>query len=105
MAGAAHTWQTQVGELVEAAPSPLEPPFARGLEECLAHTDLAWRLKQIPKHYAVRGVFMNMLDERAESLSPETQAAYRDFFGCVRFSPVRLYSVTDYLVRLVKLSQ
>ncbi len=83
----------------------MEPLFTRGLEECFARTDLAWRLTQIPKHYAVRGVFMNMLDERALELGADAQAAYRDFFGFTKFSPVRLYSVKDYLIRLVKLSE
>lgn len=85
--------------------APPEAAMARGMEVCFAHTDLAWRLSQIPRHYAVRGVFMNMLDERAAELAPETREAYRTFFGGTRFSPVRLYSPKDYLMRLVKLSE
>lgn len=100
MVGENHKGQS----LAEALPLS-EPSFLRGLEACFLRTDLAWRLGQIPKHYAVRGVFMNMLDERAAELGPESQAAYAAFFGVTKFSPVRLYSVRDYLIRLVKLSE
>lgn len=90
--------------LAEDLPSS-EPAFLRGLETCFARTDLAWRLRRIPKSYAVRGVFMNMLDERAAELGVQSQAAYADFFGKTKFSPIKLYSVKDYLIRLVKLAE
>ncbi|MDX2024336.1 MAG: DUF2378 family protein [Deltaproteobacteria bacterium] len=96
--------KSKAGALAEDLASA-EPSFLRGLEACFAKTDLAWRLAQIPKHYAVRGVFMNMLDERAAELGAESQAAYADFFGVTKFSQIRLYSVKDYLIRLVKLSE
>jgi len=78
---------------------------AHGLEECFAHTDLQWRLGQIPDSHAVRGVFMNMLDERAGEFGPQVQQTYRSFFQTYSFAPVRLYPVKDYLTRLVKLAQ
>jgi uncharacterized protein (TIGR02265 family) len=97
-----HKW----GASAAASAPRLDPESVTvgGLEVCFAHTDLAWRLTQIPDHYAVRGVFMNMLDERAEEFGPDVQAAYRRFFGTFQFAGIRLYPVKDYLTRLVKLA-
>jgi uncharacterized protein (TIGR02265 family) len=75
------------------------------MKACFEHTDLEWRLKQIPDSAMARGVFFNMLDDRASELGPETQRAYRSFFTTYRFSAFRLYPVKDYLTRMVKLAQ
>jgi hypothetical protein len=75
------------------------------MKECFQYTDLEWRLGQIPDAAGCRGVFFNMLDERAAEFGPEVQREYREYFKLYRFSPLRLYSVKDYLTRMVKLSQ
>lgn len=75
------------------------------LDECFAHTDLKWRLAQVPLETTCRGAFFNMLDDRAGALSTEVQAEYRRFFKIHRFSSFRMYPVTDYLTRLVVLAQ
>ena len=75
------------------------------LQECFAHTDLEWRLAQIPDSAACRGVYFNMLDQRAAVFGPDIQKEYRDFFRLVEFSAIRLYPVKDYLTRMVKLAQ
>lgn len=81
------------------------PTASKGMEDCYAHTDLEWRLTRIPDEWAVRGVFMNMLDERAAEFSADVYRAYGDFFTTRRFSVVRLYPVKDYLTRLTKLAE
>jgi uncharacterized protein (TIGR02265 family) len=80
-------------------------PRDSGMKECYTHTDLEWRLSQIPDHAAVRGVFLNMLDDRAKEFGIEVSNEYRSFFKLCRFSALRMYPVKDYLVRLVKLAQ
>lgn len=75
------------------------------MKEVYQYTDLEWRLRQIPDGAACRGVYLNMLDERAAEFGPDVQHRYRDFFRTHRFSPFRLYSVKDYLTRMVVLSQ
>lgn len=72
---------------------------------CYAHTDLKWRLANIPADATCRGAFFNMLDDRAGTLSRETQAEYRSFFRIHRFSAFRMYPVRDYVTRIVVLSQ
>jgi uncharacterized protein (TIGR02265 family) len=74
------------------------------MRECFEHTDLEWRLGQIPEWAACRGVFFNMLDERAGELGAATQSQYRGFFRTHRFTAFRLYPVKDYLTRMVKLA-
>ena len=75
------------------------------LKDVYATTDLEWRLAQIPESAACRGVYLNMLDERAGELSPEAQHAYRDYFKIYKFTPFRLYSVKDYLTRMMMVAQ
>jgi uncharacterized protein (TIGR02265 family) len=72
---------------------------------CYAHTDLKWRLGAIPADATCRGAFFNMLDDRAGTLSPDSQAEYRRFFKIHRFSAFRMYPVRDYVTRIVVLSQ
>jgi uncharacterized protein (TIGR02265 family) len=75
------------------------------LKECFANTDLEWRLGEIPDSAACRGVYFNMLDERAGDFGPLVQRAYRDYFKAYKFSPLRLFSVKDYLTRMAVLAQ
>lgn len=75
------------------------------IEACYANTDLEWRLTQIPADAMCRGAFFNMLDDRAATLSAETQEEYRRFFRVHRFSPFRMYPVADYVTRMVVLAQ
>lgn len=75
------------------------------LADCFAHTDLEWRLAQVPSDAAVRGVFFNMLDASAARRGAGVHRAYRDFFRTWQFSPIRFYPVRDYLTRLVLLAQ
>lgn len=75
------------------------------LRECFAHSDLEWRLSQIPATAMCRGAFFNMLDERAALLSHDTHAAYRAFFRVTRFVPFRMYPISDYLTRMAIVCQ
>jgi uncharacterized protein (TIGR02265 family) len=77
----------------------------KSMRECFKHTDLEWRLAQIPDSAGCRGVFLNMLDERACEFGPEIMNEYRDFFRIYQFSGFRLYPVKDYLMRIVKLAE
>lgn len=83
----------------------LPHPEHASLERCERVTDLAWRLTQIPQDATCRGAFFNMLDDRAGALSPGTQAEYRTFFRIHRFPSFKMFPVSDYLTRLVVLSQ
>lgn len=89
---------------MQALSSPY-PSRRASLEEVFAHTDFEWRLAQIPDDALCRGAFINMLDEHAGALSPETRAEYRRFFRIYRFVPFRMYPVRDYLTRLAILAQ
>jgi uncharacterized protein (TIGR02265 family) len=75
------------------------------LEACFAVTDLEQRLRDIPRDATCRGVFFNMLDDRAAALGRAVAAEYRDFFRVPRLLAFRMYPVRDYLTRLVVLSQ
>ncbi len=75
------------------------------LRACFEHSDLEWRLSQIPSTAMCRGAFFNMLEDRAGSLSPDVRAAYREFFGVTRFVPFRMYPVSDYLTRIAIVCQ
>lgn len=83
----------------------LPRPEPASLEACEEATDLTWRLAQIPPEATCRGAFFNMLDDRAGTLSLETQSEYRRFFRIHRFASFRMYPLSDYLTRLVVLSQ
>lgn len=96
------------GDLVKLAFASQPPPHLihePSLSACFAHTDLEWRLAQIPADATVRGVFFTMLDKSAASFGPDTHHAFRDFFRAWDFSAIRLYPVRDYLTRLVLLAQ
>jgi hypothetical protein len=82
-----------------------EASGAEAMKECYQYTDLEWRLAQIPDWAACRGVFFNMLDDRARDFEPRVQREYRQFFKLYKFSSLRLYPVKDYLTRMVKLAQ
>jgi uncharacterized protein (TIGR02265 family) len=75
------------------------------VEECFKHTDLEWRLAQIPESACCRGVYLNNLDSCALSFGPETQKEYRDFFQLFKFKTFSLYPIKDYLTRLCVLAQ
>jgi uncharacterized protein (TIGR02265 family) len=75
------------------------------LAVCYAATDLEWRLRQIPDSAMSRGIFFNMLDAQAATLSPAVHDDYRRFFRTYRFSPFRMYPTSDFLTRLVLLAQ
>jgi hypothetical protein len=75
------------------------------MKECYAYTDLEWRLAQIPDGAGCRGVYLNMVDERAQEFGRDVLREYRSFFKLYRFSSFRLYPVKDYLCRMVKLAQ
>jgi uncharacterized protein (TIGR02265 family) len=75
------------------------------LEICFAATDLKQRLGDIPRDAMCRGVFFNMLDDRAAALGHAVALEYRDFFRVPRLLAFRMYPVRDYLTRLVVLSQ
>lgn len=75
------------------------------LAECFAHTDLEWRLSQVPDEATCRGAFFTMLAERARDFGPEVLAEYTRVFPPAEHAAFRMYPVRDYLTRLVVLSQ
>jgi uncharacterized protein (TIGR02265 family) len=84
---------------------PIASHHRASLSACFAATDLEWRLRQIPDTAMCRGAYFNMLDARAGVLGSATQHEYRRFFRIHRYTPFRMYPVSDYLTRLVVLAQ
>lgn len=78
---------------------------AASLADCYAHTDLEWRLDQIPDEAMCRGAFFRMLADRACQFGPEVDREYRRLFPSNIHTHFRMYPVRDYLTRLVVLSQ
>lgn len=75
------------------------------LTECYAHTDLEWRLTQIPDEATCRGAFFGMLADRAHAFGPGVEHEYRRLFPTSDQTAFRMYPVRDYLTRIVVLSQ
>jgi hypothetical protein len=93
--------QASISSAIRTNTTPSPTP----LQECLRHTDLEWRLKQIPDTAKCRGAFLNTLDDRAADLGEETRQRYRNFFQTYHFSIFKLFPVRDYLTRIMVLSQ
>jgi hypothetical protein len=83
----------------------MTPAATIRLQECFRHTDLEWRLAQIPAEASCRGAFINMLDERAGQLGRVTQTAYREAFSIHKVSPFKMIPVSRYVTQLVVLAQ
>ena len=67
--------------------------------------DVQWRIANTPDWAACRGVFFNMLDQRATELGPEVRRQYLFSHPISRFNPVRMYSLRDYIIRLANLAK
>lgn len=77
---------------------------AERVARCYAHTDLEWRLANVPADATCRGAFFNMLDDRARSLGALVHDEYSAVFRITRFVPFKMISVADYLTRVVVLA-
>lgn len=70
----------------------------RALEFVSSYCDLSERLEQVPPSARVRGLYLRSLEtflHREGKLS-----LYAEFFGQERWSPIRMYPLRDYLMRL-----
>lgn len=87
----------------ETLPNPTI--YAASLAECFAHTDLEWRLAQIPDDATCRGAFFNMLSDRSRQFGPEVEREYGRIFQYNDYTPYLMYPVRDYVTRIVVLAQ
>jgi uncharacterized protein (TIGR02265 family) len=73
-------------------------PVDRAIELVAAHCDLVDRLKVVPPSAQVRGLYLNSLDTILQRA--DRAALYREYFGGERWSPIRMYPLRDYMIRL-----
>jgi uncharacterized protein (TIGR02265 family) len=66
---------------------------------------MRWRIENTPDWAACRGVYFNMLQDRANALGPEVADRYRRAHPIARFNPVRMYPLRDYLVRIADVAE
>jgi uncharacterized protein (TIGR02265 family) len=78
--------------------SPRPRPIERAVELLAAHCDLADRLQVVPPSAQVRGLYLRSLD--AVTQRAGRGALYRDYFAGERWSPIRMYPLRDYMIRL-----
>jgi len=73
-------------------------PVDRAIELVATHCDLVDRLKVVPPSAQVRGLYLNSLDTILQRA--DRSALYREYFGGERWSPIRMYPLRDYMIRL-----
>jgi uncharacterized protein (TIGR02265 family) len=73
-------------------------PVDRAIELVATHCDLVDRLKVVPPSAQVRGLYLNSLDTILQRA--DRAALYREYFGGERWSPIRMYPLRDYMIRL-----
>ncbi|HEY1533764.1 MAG TPA: TIGR02265 family protein, partial [Polyangiaceae bacterium] len=62
------------------------------------HCDIVERLQALPPSARVRGLYLRSLE--AVTLRAGRAALYREYFGGERWSPIRMYPLRDYMIRL-----
>ena len=79
--------------------SPSRPrPLQRALDLVAPHCDIVERLHALPPSARVRGLYLRSLE--AVTLRAGRAALYREYFGGERWSPIRMYPLRDYMIRL-----
>jgi uncharacterized protein (TIGR02265 family) len=79
--------------------APSRPrPVDRAIALVAAHCDIVERLKVVPPSAQVRGLYLRSLETILQRA--DRGALYREYFGGERWSPIRMYPLRDYMVRL-----
>jgi uncharacterized protein (TIGR02265 family) len=79
--------------------APSRPrPVDRAIALVAAHCDIVERLKVVPPSAQVRGLYLRSLEAILQRA--DRGALYREYFGGERWSPIRMYPLRDYMVRL-----
>ncbi|HEX7453763.1 MAG TPA: TIGR02265 family protein [Polyangiaceae bacterium] len=82
-----------------ATDSPSRPrPLERAIEVVAPHCDIVERLQVVPPSARVRGLYLRSLETVTQRAG--RGALYRQYFGGERWSPVRMYPLRDYMIRL-----
>lgn len=79
-------------------PSLRPRPVERAIQVVAPYCDLASRLEVVPPSAQVRGLYLRSF-ETVLSRAGRAQL-YREYFGGERWSPIRMYPLRDYMVRL-----
>lgn len=73
-------------------------PVDRALQVVAPFCDIVSRLRVVPPSASVRGLYLRSFDTVLQRAG--RAQLYRDFFEGERWSPIRMYPLQDYMVRL-----
>jgi uncharacterized protein (TIGR02265 family) len=79
--------------------APSRPrPVDRAIAVVAPYCDLVERLKVVPPSALVRGLYLRSLESILQR--GDRAGLYREYFGGERWSPIRMYPLRDYMIRL-----
>lgn len=84
-----------------AAPNSVSPPLdrvKRAVDLVAPYCDLVERLEVVPPSARVRGLYLKSLDPVLQRVG--RASLYRQYFEGERWSPIRMYPLRDYMIRL-----
>ena len=73
-------------------------PVERAIQVVAPYCDLVDRLQVVPPSARVRGLYLRSLETVTQRAG--RGALYREYFGGERWSPIRMYPLRDYMIRL-----
>ncbi len=73
-------------------------PLERAIQVVAPYCDLVSRLEVVPPSALVRGLYLRAFETVLQRAG--RAELYRDFFAGERWSPIRMYPLRDYMVRL-----
>src|SRR5882724_9941115 len=73
-------------------------PLQRAIDVVAPHCDIVDRLQAVPPSARVRGLYLRSLETVTQRAG--RAALYREYFGGERWSPIRMYPLRDYMIRL-----
>src|SRR5687768_15170391 len=84
-----------------AAPNSVSPPLdrvKRAIDLVAPYCDLVERLEVVPPSARVRGLYLKSLEPVLQRVG--RSSLYRQYFEGERWSPIRMYPLRDYMIRL-----
>jgi len=78
--------------------NPPHPHLDRAIELVAPYCDIRERLEVVPPSARVRGLYLKSLESVVQRAG--RAALYHEFFRGERWSPVRMYPLRDYMIRL-----
>jgi uncharacterized protein (TIGR02265 family) len=79
-------------------PSSRPRPVERAIALVAPHCDLVERLEVVPPSAQVRGLYLKSLETILQR--GDRASLYREYFSGERWSPIRMYPLRDYMIRL-----